>query len=138
MELKEMHNWWELLPEPYSGDPDVVLMYCPNGSVFKRVATTDGKYSFIVMENHGRMVGLQVEDSTVGTWPEQERVFNDYQIPMAQPIFIGPVSKAPDGAFLNEGLIPMMFLKAAHWRTGCSPRAYLKHLTDQSSKGVTN
>ncbi len=136
--MKRLKHWYELLPEPYSADPDVVGILCPREALFKRASTTDGKYTLIVMEHNGRTTGMQVEDVGLNTWYDHERVLNDYRVGMAQPFFIGPMSKIPDRAFSDPAFTAVFYLAAAHWRSPCCPRQQIGDRAKADAKGLTN
>ncbi len=102
-------RWTDVLPEEYRRDPEVVVVTVKKGAT-TRVGTSHDGWHVGVLETLNGIRGLQVIGAGGGYLDHQEIIERRYGIPMADPSFIGPLSRLTDDALLSD-LHPLVFLR---------------------------
>lgn len=103
-------SWIDLLPEPWSSDPFVVLILVPDEAKTMMKVDKEGHYAFTTMELDGKEYGLQVVRPDTPKLSEQMYLFQRARVPMARADFVGRMSAIPQG-YLMTGHHPIVFLR---------------------------
>ncbi len=111
-----MHKvkWTDTLPAPFDSDPMVVVVLAPNDALWKIMESDDETVKLCVMElEHTKdVVGLQVLAPELKTWQEHSDFFDvELNIRMANPVYVGRLSKLPQSTMLHAGMCPLAFVK---------------------------
>jgi hypothetical protein len=110
-------SWFEVLPAPFNEDVDVVCVMRPDSWTPRMVTAKDDRYQFgVLVSPKKNMAGLQVLDSKVETWRDHDKLMREYNLTMANPAFIGPISRFPQTLCMELERSPLLFIASAMWR----------------------
>lgn len=101
-------DWLSLLPRPYNRDPKIALVMAPNQARWKLKKYEDMKVSTMTLPT-GTEVGLQVVKPKLKTWQEQAEAFAEIGIKIANPHFVGKLSRIPEKYLMYRAYCPLVF-----------------------------
>jgi hypothetical protein len=107
-----LKTWCDVLPEPFTENPYVVLILAPQDAEIARKKVDGATLGLLKMPGSGGLRGLQVLDPQLKKWPQHEEVFRDFGVRMFDPVYIGRMADIPS-KWLTTDLYPMLFYRDA-------------------------
>ncbi len=102
-------DWVEMLPQPWSDNPDIVLVLAPVDGVLMSMQAPGGEFVFNCMEYKGDRYGLQVLKPVCDTFRAQELAFQNRGIDIVRPAYRGPLSDVPQKLLMTKDFVPLFF-----------------------------
>lgn len=122
----EPASWLELLPKIYRSNPKVALLLAPESAAVRTMEF--GKTVVDVLEWDNGRYGLQVVQPKLSTYEQHEGVFRKLHIPMADPLYIGPIEDIPQKLLITDE-IPLVLIHDTMWRPYFMLRAHVNGVT---------
>lgn len=124
-------DWYRVLPPEYHSDPVVVIVSVPKGAM-TRIGVSGRHAVGVLTTDHGPR-GLQLIGEP-GDYLHHMTVIEDtYGITMADPSYIGPISKVPSWV-LDSDLFPLVFLRDEMGTEFLNLRAHLWRISQAGEK----
>jgi hypothetical protein len=125
-------KWTDVLPAPWSEDPDVVVVMVPAEDAKIMVGTNkEETVELLCLILPGNVkLGLQVISPEKDTYSEHNETFRQLGVRMAHPAHFGRLSALPDKYLYASDFRPFVFNKAHMSHTFLDVR---KAMTEQST-----
>ena len=129
-------DWCELFPEPWSGNPYVVLVMAPQDAGVAQREVDGNSFGILKLPN-GIVRGLQVLKPELKKWPQHEELFRAYGLRMPDPDYIGPFADIPSELLMRDQF-PLIFLRDKFYEPFMPLRAVVKANTEPNDSDRIN
>lgn len=103
-------SWLDMYDEPYCSNPIVVVVLVdPSIHKYQSREANDDSFVAGLLRTPKTLLGLHVVKPPLATYPETAEFFQQHNVSMVDPVYIGPMETIPHGV-LNADMEPLIFL----------------------------
>ncbi len=102
-------SWVEMLEEPWSNNPDVIVLMVPEDAVMMQRGLPDGTLVFNSFKYKGEHFGMQVLKPQTDTYVATRYQFLSLGVAMPMAAYEGPLADIPQKLLQSNDFLPVAF-----------------------------